>query len=361
MASGKLKVAVLGLHNHYHIYPMARYIAQGDIPDIEWAGVYDERTLQAEKFARDYGLTECYPTREALFADPDVDAVLVMSDTGAHERDVLDCAKHGKHVLLDKPISITTDQAERMVRAADKANIVLMMAYLIRYLPPYIKARQLIEQGVIGKPLTMKISIRCPLYFITDSPDVSEPGWYVDPKRGGYGGFNDHGIHYTDIMRYLLGSEPASVIGQVAKLKHKDLEVDDYGVCIVTMDGGEIVTIESTWHAPGWYTPMISQEECTIVGTEGEIQIHYQKSPQLEVSGNGIQGRDYFDWQGDDRYEVCYRECLLDFVKVVRGDKPLSVSGNDGLQALRVIEGAYRSSETGRLVHLTEVSEGAKL
>ncbi|MBB6669460.1 Gfo/Idh/MocA family protein [Cohnella nanjingensis] len=358
MSKNKIRVAVLGLHNHYHIYPMAHYISQGDVPEIVWAGIYDERTQQAHQFARQYGLRKAYETREALFADPEVDAVLVMSDTGAHEQDVIDCARHGKHVLLDKPISITTDQAERMIRAADEAGVVLMMAYLIRYLPPYIRARQLIEEGVIGKPLTMKISIRCPLYFITDSPDTKEPGWYVDPARGGYGGFNDHGIHYTDIMRYLLGSEPVSVFGQVAKLKHKELEVDDYGVCVVNMDGGEIVTIESTWHAPGWYAPMISQEECLIVGTEGEIQIHYQKSPQMEVSGKGIEGRQYFDWQGDDRYEVCYRDCLNDFVAVVTGGKTDYVSGTDGWKALRVIEGAYRSSESGSLVTLTGEKEG---
>ncbi|RKP48929.1 gfo/Idh/MocA family oxidoreductase [Cohnella endophytica] len=350
MNSATIRVAVLGLHNHYHIYPMAHYISQGTVPGIEWAGVYDERTLQAEQFSAKYGLTQTYSSKDALFADPTVDAVLVMSDTGSHEEDVLLCAKHGKHILLDKPISITVAQAERMVRAAEEANVIFMMAYLIRYLPPYVKARKLIEQGVIGKPLTMKISIRCPLYFITDSPDTKEPGWYVEPKRGGYGGFNDHGIHYADIMRYLLGSEPVSVFGQVAKLKHRELEVDDYGVCVVAMDQGEIVTIESTWHAPGWYAPMISQEECLIVGTEGEIQIHYQKSPQLEVSGNGINGREYFDWQGDDRYEICYKECLLDFVEVVQGNKPVSVGGHDGLKALRVIEGAYRSSDEGALI-----------
>ncbi|MBB6733449.1 Gfo/Idh/MocA family protein [Cohnella zeiphila] len=354
MGNTKIRVAVLGLHNHYHIYPMARYIAQGTVPELEWAGVFDERTAQAEAFASTYGLTRAYPTREALFDDPDVDAVLVMSDTGAHERDVIDCAARGKHILLDKPISITTDQAERMVKAADEAGVVLMMAYLIRYLPPYIKARQLIEAGVIGKPLTMKISIRCPLSFITDSPDTAEPGWYVDPKRGGYGGFNDHGIHYTDIMRYLLGSEPVRVFGQVANLKHQELEVDDYGVCVVTMDEGQIVTVESTWHAPGWYAPMTSQEECLIVGTEGEIHIHYQKSPQMEVSGKGIEGRDYYDWQGDDRYEICYKDCLADFADVVRGRKPVAVGGADGLKALRVIEGAYRSSATGQVVDLTQ-------
>lgn len=353
MSNTQLRVAILGLHNHYHIYPMARYISEGTVPGIAWAGVFDERTAQAQQFADQYGLTSLYPSREALFADPNVDAVLVMSDTGAHEQDVLDCAAHGKHILLDKPISIKTDQAERMIAAADEAGVVLMMAYLIRYLPPYIKAQQLIADGTIGKPLSMKISIRCPLAFITDSPDVTEPGWYVDPERGGYGGFNDHGIHYTDIMRYLLGSEPVSVFGKVAKLKHQELQVDDYGVCIVTMDSGAIVTIESTWHAPGWYAPMTSQEECLIVGTEGEISIHYQKSPQLEVSGRGIKGREYFDWQGDERYEICYLDCLNDFIAAVQEGKTDYVNGRDGLKALQVIEGAYQSSASGKLVELS--------
>jgi predicted dehydrogenase len=105
----------------------------------------------------------------------------------SYPSDLIAAAKCRKHVLLDKPIALNTQEATEMVQVADEAGIVFQMAYLIRYLPPYKKARQLIADGVVGKPLTMKIGIRCPLNFIRDSPEATEPGWYTDPKRGGAG------------------------------------------------------------------------------------------------------------------------------------------------------------------------------
>jgi predicted dehydrogenase len=351
MAETTVRLGVLGLHNHYHIYPMAEYLRRV-IDGIQLVAIYDERKELAEDFAKSYNVPNICGSREDLLSRPEVDAVLVMSYTASHHDDVLACAKHGKHILLDKPIAINSGEALEMIQAAEEANVVFMMAYLIRYLPAYKKAKQLIDSGAIGRPLTMKISIRCPLGFIRDNPQATDPGWYTNPKRGGAGGFLDHGIHYADTMRFLLGSEPVKVFGKVSKLTDHPIEVDDYGVCVVTTDSGQIVTIESTWHAPQWYAPLTSQEECLIVGTEGELHIHYQKSPQLEVSGNGIAGREYYDWLGEERYEVCYRDVLIDFAAVIRGGHQAPVTGRDGQLALAVIEGAYLSSQTGRETNL---------
>jgi predicted dehydrogenase len=347
----EIRLGVLGLHNHYHIYPMARFVAAG-LDGLQIVGVYDERTALAEEFAKLYNIPAIHGTSDELLERSDVDGVLIMSFTARHHSDVLAAVRHGKHILLDKPISIDNREAGEMVQAAEDAKVILMMAYLIRYLPAYRKAKELIDAGVIGRPLTMKISIRCPLDFIRDHPGSSQAGWYTDPKRGGAGGFLDHGIHYADTMRFLLGSEPVSIIGKVAKLTDHNIEVDDYGVCLVTTSTGQIVTIESTWHAAKWYAPLVSQEECLIVGTAGEIHIHYQKSPQLEVSGNGIAGRAYYDWLDEERYEVCYRDVLLEFADAVRGRRKPSVTGEDGRIALAVIEAAYRSSKSGTEIKL---------
>ena len=351
-----IRLGIIGLHNHYHIYPMAAYLSRG-LPGLQLVSVYDERKDLAEEFCRTYGVDERFDSREALLQHSAVDAVLVMSDTGSHHADVLACVRHHKHVLLDKPIAISTQQAAEMVAAAQQEGVLFMMAYLIRYLPAYRKAKEIIKDGRIGRPLTMKIGIRCPLNFIRDNPKADYPGWYVDPKRGGAGGFLDHGIHYADTLRFLLESEPVNVFGKVAKLTDHEIAVDDYGVCIVTTDQGQIITIESTWHAPGWYAPLTSQEECLIVGTKGEIHIHYQRSPQLEISGDGTVGREYFDWLGEDRYEVCYRDVLLDFGESIRFGTTSSATGVDGYRALRTIESAYQSSELGRAIDLSN-SEG---
>jgi predicted dehydrogenase len=346
-----IRLGIIGLHNHYHIYPMADYLAKGT-PGLQLVSVYDERSAQAEKFAKQYSVPEVHKSRESLLENSGIDAVLIMSDTASHREDLIACAKHQKHVLLDKPIALNVKEAAEMVQVAGEAGILFQMAYLIRYLPAYKKARQLICDGVIGRPLTMKIGIRCPLQFIRDNPDATEPGWYTDPKRGGAGGFMDHGIHYSDTLRFLLGSEAVEVFGKVAKLTDHPITVDDYGVCIVTTDRKEIVTIESTWHAPAWYAPLTSQEECLIVGSEGEIHIHYQKSPQLEVSGKQGTGREYYDWLGEERYEICYRDVLIDFAAAIRSGQEPSVSGKDGKAALEIIEAAYRSSDSGAVVSL---------
>lgn len=344
-----LKLAVLGLHNHYHAFPMAGFVQQG-IDGIAIAAVFDERQGYAADFARQFGIPTVAPSRDALLADPGIDAVLVMSHTAAHRGDVIACAGAGKHVLLDKPIALTVAEAEEMVAAADAAGIVFTLAYHVRFLPAYQRARQLIEAGVIGRPMTMKMSIRCPLRYVTDTPTSDVPGWYADPALAGGGGFLDHAVHYSDAMRYLLGSEGVSVFGQIARLTDHALAVDDYGVCLVTTDRGEIVTLESTWHAADWYSPMTSMEECLIVGTAGEIHVHHQKSPQLEVSGRGIDGRQYFDWQGDDRQMIAYRQMLVAFAEAIAGKRKPVADGRDGLRALAIIEAAYTSSATGQVV-----------
>jgi predicted dehydrogenase len=355
MVNHPIKLGIIGLHNHYHIYPMADYLAKG-LPGLELVSVYDERTEQVKRFAEQYQVRETHDSRESLLEQSDIDAVLIMSDTASHREDVIAAAKQHKHVLLDKPIALNVKEASEMVQIAEQAGIVFQMAYLIRYLPAYRKAKELILAGVIGKPLTMKIGIRCPLHFIRDNPEATEPGWYTDPKRGGAGGFMDHGIHYSDTLRFLLGSEALEVLGKVAKVTDHPIEVDDYGVCIVTTNQREIVTIESTWHAPAWYAPLTSQEECLIVGSAGEIHIHYQKSPQLEVSGKVETGRQYYDWLGEDRYEVCYRDALVDFADTIRAGKEPSVSGRDGRAALEIIEAAYLSSDAGAVIRLPAAS-----
>src|SRR5262249_22577366 len=162
-------------------------------------------------YARQYGIPRIAVSRDDLLADEAIAGVLVMSHTAAHHGDVIACAKAGKHVLLDKPIALAVAQAREMVGAAKSAGNILMIAYHVRFLPVYQKARTLIEAGVIGRPLTMKMSIRCPLQYVTDTPTSKSPGWYVDRALAGGGGFLDHAVHYTDAMRYLLGSEGVRV------------------------------------------------------------------------------------------------------------------------------------------------------
>jgi predicted dehydrogenase len=344
-----LGIGFIGLHNHYHAYPMGDYLQRG-LPGTRLVAVSDERQHYAEEFAQRYGAEAAYRDYRAVLDRRDVDVVVVTSYTSAHAEHCIASARAGKHILLDKPIATTLEDATRIIEAARKQGVKLMMAYLLRFIPAYQRAKVLIEEGIIGRPTSAFYSIRIPVSFIRDAPGAAEQGWYIDPMKGGGGGFIDHGVHFADALRWFFESDVASVYGKIGNLTYTDLPVEDYGICIVSFAKGQIGTIESTWHAAEWYGPLASPDRCTISGTEGEIELHYQKSPQMEVASRiaPYAGRTYYDWVGEERSDICYKRILEHIVECVVEDREPSATGEDGRAALETILAGYRSAREGR-------------
>jgi predicted dehydrogenase len=352
-----LSIGILGLHNHYHAYPFAQYLARG-LPGLRLVGVADERAELARAFGETYCGGDWTTDYAALARRDDVDAVIVTSYTSAHADHVELAAEAGKPVLLDKPIATTLADADRIVKAGERVPV--MLAYLLRYLPAYRQVHDAVRDGAVGDLVSGFYSIRFPAGYIKDSPDATDQGWYADPVRGGGGGFLDHGVHFTDFFRWFFDSEPRSVTAHIGSLTYKDLGVEDYGVATYTMDSGAIVTVESTWHAPDYFGPLSSPDHASLSGTRGEIELHYQKSPQTEIQGVDApwQGRRYFDFVGEERYEACYRDLLLAFADAVRtGSRPVP-DARDGRAALEMILAAYESHRTGRRVDFPFDSNG---
>jgi len=343
-----IRIGIVGLHNHYHAYPFARELVRG-VPGLELIGVADERADLAEEFARDHGC-EWTTDYAALIARPDVDAVIVTSYTSVHADHVELAAAAGKPVLLDKPIATTMADADRIVAAGRRVPV--MLAYLLRFLPAYRQIKEAVDAGAVGELVSGFYSIRFPVGAITDRPGVTEQGWYTDPIKGGGGGFLDHGVHFTDFFRWFFGSDARTVTAHIGSLTYKDLGVEDYGVATYTLENGAIVTVESTWHAPDYFGPLNSPDHASLSGTKGEIELHYQKSPQTEIQGTEEPwlGRRYMDFTGEDRYEACYRNLLIAFEEAMRLGREPVPNAEDGRKALEMILAAYASHETGQRV-----------
>lgn len=354
-----LRIGIVGLHNHYHAYPMADYLVRG-LPGARLVAVADEREALARSFADAYCGGDWTTDYDALLRRGDIDAVIVTSYTSAHADHVEAAAAAGKHVLLDKPIATTMADAARIVAAGRR--VVVMMAYLLRFLPVYRRVYEVVREGVVGDLVSAFYSIRVPATFITDSPGATERGWYADPARAGGGGFLDHGVHFTDFMRWFFGCEATAVVGRTASLTYRDLGVEDYGIATYTMASGAIATVESTWHAADWYGPLASPDRCTITGTDGEIELHYQRSPQVEIAARvaPYDGRVHLDLAGEERYEACYRDNLLAFVAAVRDGASATPDALDGARALEMVLGAYRADAENRTIELP-LPDGAAL
>jgi predicted dehydrogenase len=344
-----LRLGLIGLHNHYHAYPFANELQKG-IEGLELVAVADERTDLAKSFAEEYCNGDYSEDYATVIQRKDIDALIVTSYTSAHAEHVALAARAGKPVLLDKPIATTLEDAGQIVEAGKRVPV--MLAYLLRYLPAYQRVYEAVEAGAVGELVSGFYSIRFPAHFIKDSPGATDQGWYRDPVRGGGGGFIDHGVHFTDFFRWFFKSEAKSVTAHIGSLTYKDLGVEDYGIATYTLESGAIVTVESTWHAPDYFGPLSSPDHASLSGTRGEIELHYQKSPQTEIQGvdNGWTGRSYYDFVGDDRYENCYRNLLVAFGDAIRnGEEPVP-GAEDGYRALEMILAAYESHRTGRRI-----------
>ena len=344
-----IRLGVVGLHNHYHAIPFVEELERG-IDGLELVAFSDERPKVAQTFADAHPDLEWTTDHDELLGRDDVDGVIVTSYTSAHADHVERAAATGKHVLLDKPISTTMEDADRVV--AVSKDVKVMLAYLLRFIPVYQQAKQAVMDGAVGDLRSGIYSIRVPAGFITDHPETDDQGWYADPIKGGGGGFIDHGVHFTDFYRWFFESEPVSVTAAIGTLTNPDLGVEDYGIATYILDNGAIVTVESTWHAPGWYAPLSSPDRCSLSGTEGEIELHYQKSPQMEIQGSfePWNKRSYVDLTGDDRYERCHRDLLIEFGRcIIEDDEPVP-SADDGRRALEMVLAAYEADRLGTRV-----------
>ena len=174
-----------------------------DNPDAKLVAFYDLNTARAKALAEQYG-GRAYESVEALLADPNVDAVSVCSANASHAEITVAALEAGKHVLCEKPMATTLADCERMVSAAKKSGKRLMIDQNQRLAGAHVKARELIEQGEIGRVITFATAFRHGGPE-TWSIDPGQSTWFFDKKRAAMGAMADLGVHKTDLIQYLIG------------------------------------------------------------------------------------------------------------------------------------------------------------
>ena len=260
----------------------------------------------------------------------------------------------GKHVLCEKPMATTLADCERMVSAAKKSGKRLMIDQNQRLAGAHVKARELIEQGEIGRVITFATAFRHGGPE-TWSIDPGQSTWFFDKKRAAMGAMADLGVHKTDLIQYLIGQTVDEVEAQLCTLDKKfsdgsPITVDDNAFCIYHMDGGAVGTMIASWTNYG------PEDNSTVInGTEGVLRIYDDPTHTLVL-------------EKKDGTRVCYdvdaiqtndnqtKSGMIDLF--VEGLKDPTVQGIDAqsvLTAMRAVFAAIESSETGRRVKTSEV------
>ncbi len=330
----RVRIAVIGLG----WFGEKHCEALSGIPHAELHALCTRTEPRLKALARTFGVRKTYTDYRALLADPDVDAVSVVTMWDQHAAPTLAALKAGKHVFLEKPMASTNADCERIAKAAKASSKHFMVGHICRFNPRYAAAKEAIAAGKIGRIVSMYARRNIPACV----------GQSVLPKIGPIIG---DGVHDTDLMLWYSGAKVVSAYAQtvnVRKLKNPDL-----GWTMYRFDTGAIGVLEDTWFLPDT-TAFQIDERMEIIGTEGSIHIH-ETHPNLSIcDATGWHSPDTTYWPSLHGVRAgALRDELSYFLQCVLEDrKPTVITPEESAAAVRACLAAEASAATGRIVRL---------
>jgi predicted dehydrogenase len=304
------------------------------IPGVELIGMADDDPARAERFSRAYGLPRFAGYAELLEARPD--AVLVCSENSRHRGLVELAAAAGAHVLCEKPLATTLEDARAMVDACERAGVHLMTAFPMRFSAPLLAVKQRLDAGDLGAPF-------CASAVNQGELPAHHRAWFIDPQLAGGGALMDHTVHLADVLRWYLGSEVVEVYAQTNRILHADtVAVETGGLLVLTFASGFFASIDCSWSRPPGY-PTWGGLALELVTERGALTVDAFRQNLTVYRGGAA-----WDFWGSDANQAMVGE----FVAAVREGRPPAVSGLDGLRALEVALAGYESARTGQPVRI---------
>jgi 1,5-anhydro-D-fructose reductase (1,5-anhydro-D-mannitol-forming) len=275
------------------------------------AGIVTRDPAKAEP----YGVPGWTDLNRAL-KESGADAVYIGTPVFLHAPQTIAALRAGKHVLCEKPMALNYKEACTMQRAAEESGSTLGIAYYRRMYPKVARARQLVAEGAIGRPVFAEATAHDWFY-----PAGGFRAWLVDPSLAGGGPLRDIASHRIDIMNYLFGA-PVRASGHTSTLVHP-VEVEDNATVMIDYQNGVRGVVDVRWHSH------IPRDEFRIRGTEGEVDLSPLNGPTLVYP----QGTEEIPAHTNLHYP-----CVENFVTAVLDGAPLVSTGATALAAEWVMQ-----------------------
>lgn len=312
----------------------------------EITGYYNRSPERAQDMARKYG-GAVYSSVEELLADDKVDAVVISVANRLHADYTLAALAAGKHVLCEKPMALTLKDCTAMVEKAKETGKHLLIGHNQRLTPAHKKARELVEEGTIGKVLSFRTT------FGHGGPEgwSIRPGkdtWFFDPENAGMGVMADLGIHKTDLLQYLTGEKVTEVTARLHTLdktgpEGKPIAVDDNAFCIYRLSGGAVGTLTVSWT---FYGP---EDNSTILyGTEGMLRIYDDPHVSLRLQKKSGDVVDYPLETIQTNENQTVSGVAEVFLQEIETGEPSVLNAEEALTAMVAVFTALESSRQGK-------------
>ncbi|WP_409298883.1 Gfo/Idh/MocA family protein [Peribacillus sp. SCS-26] len=339
-----LKIGVVGcgsIARHRHL---PEYAAN---KQVDIAAVCDIVLERAEEMADLYG-AKAYKNYEEMLNDPGIDAISVCTPNYLHAPVSIAALKAGKHVLCEKPMATSKEEADAMIEAAQQNDKKLMIAHNQRFVASHQRARKLISDGEAGRIYSFRTAFGHP------GPE----GWSMDGKNSWFfkkeeafiGAMGDLGVHKSDLIRYLLGEEIVEAAAFVEHSSKENSTVDDNAVCILKSESGIVGTLAASWSYG-------REDNSTIIfGEKAVLRLEDDPEHSLIVQYNNGETVKYElgRIQSNEEGGQSSSQVINKFVESIIEDKEVPVSGEEGKRSLGIILAALESSETKQVISLKE-------
>jgi predicted dehydrogenase len=331
MATQKVKWGVLGV---------ASIATRRVIPGMqkgEWseiAAIASRDLKKAEDAARKLGIPKAYGSYEELLADKEIAVVYNPLPNHLHVPWSIKAAEAGKHVLCEKPLSLTVAEARTLLAVRQRCGVKIGEAFMVKTHPQWLRTRELIQNGAIGE---LRAIVGAFSYFNRDPQNVrNKPDW-------GGGGMMDIGCYLITTSRFIFGEEPVRVAGLIER--DPDFKTDRLASVILEFPSGQAVFTCST--------QLVPYQRMQFLGTKGRIEIEIPfNAPNDRPTRVFIDdGRDVFG--GGIRTEtlpVCDQYTLQgdSFSRAIREGREVPAPLEDAIANMAVIEAVFRAGESGR-------------
>ena len=316
-------------HPHAHSYAEAFSPRSGTPPTGKVVGIADDNEARGRDAAARHDTA--YFSTEDLLAQG-LDGAIVCSENSRHRDWVEHIARAGvRHILCEKPLAATAEDAQAMINLCAASNVTLHMAFPCRYAPAFTRALALVRDGRIGDVLAIAGTNR----------GTMPGGWFTDKELSGGGAVIDHTVHVADLNRLLVGRDAETVYAEIGSGFYKEAW-DDTGLLSITYGDGVFGTLDTSWSRPKGF-PTWGDVTLQIVGTAGVLDVDLFAQHSVQHGAGGPQ----WPFWGSNIDALM----LADFAGLCAGEPaPLLATGTDGLRALEVALAAYQSAHTGQPV-----------
>lgn len=310
---------------------------------------------KAKKIAEQFGV-QYFTDFHQMMSSSEIDVVVVLTESGNHAKHVIELAKYGKHIVVEKPMALTLDDADAMIKACDQAGVKLFVVKQNRFNVPVLKLREALDQGRFGKLVLGTIRVRwC----------RTQEYYNQDPWRGTWeldgGVLTNQASHHVDLLEWMMGDVESVFAKSITALV--DIETEDTAVVTLKFKNGALGVIEATTAV----RPKDLEGSISILGAQGTVEIGGFAVNNMKI-WNFLE-ENIADSEVMDKYSVnppnvygfghqAYYEHIVD---CLLNDKQHLVDGLVGRKSLELITAIYESIETGKEVFLRFQPKHCKL